>query len=227
MLDNLDKENKEAGTIPNPQIFDDDFTIEKAKRYKEQYSWYKAEVDRLKALAKEVTKAAVDSNSLLELHKKDPKLANEVAKEFWYSDFNDAETNITGKIADKEEITTPAFTEDDFEKMYQKRKEKEEHEKAIKKASKLILKLDESLQEKAQSYFDKISNWKMLDEDTALEFAEMATLYVNKDNIKSNKYSDWLAMLWSTGINSSKKSGKEEWPQYVVRDWKLVLLSND
>lgn len=38
----------------------------------------------------------------------------------------------------------------------------------------------------------------MLDEETAIEFAEMATLYVNKDNLRAEILNDSLAMLGST-----------------------------
>jgi len=223
MLDNLEEKKEEAGT-PNPQI--DELTPEKAKRYKEQLAWSKLEADRLRTFAKEIKNVAIDSNSLIELNKKDPKMANEVAIEFWYESFDDAKTTITWE-PEKKEIKTSEFTEDDFEKMYLKRKWKEEHEKALKKADKLISNLDDWLQEQARKYFNKISEGKKLDDETALEFAEMATLYVSKDKLKSDKYSDWLAMLSSTGITNTKKGWKDKWPEYVVRNWRLILLSND
>ena len=220
-MDNLEEKNKEAPVKDNPQ---DDFT-EKEKRYKEQIAWSKSEAERLRQMVieVEVQKASQNADSLLELHSKDPKMANEVAKEFWYADFEDAKQKISG---DESEISNKWLTEDDFERMYQKRKQKEEHEKAIKKAEKFIAKLDEEKQEKAKAYFDKISDWKTLDEETALEFAEMATLYVNKDKLKNDKLQDWIAMLWSTWLWNSKKGSNNE-DKYVVRDWKLVLLSND
>jgi len=41
--------------------------------------------------------------------------------------------------------------------MYQKRRQKEEHERAIQKVEKVFSKLDESTQEKAKTYFEKIT----------------------------------------------------------------------
>ncbi|HPG63717.1 MAG TPA: hypothetical protein PLE82_00030 [Saccharofermentans sp.] len=54
----------------------------------------------------------------------------------------------------------------------------------------------------------------------------MATLYVNKDNLRADVLNDSLAMLGSTGVGKSRKVTEKE-PQYVVRDGKLVLLSNE
>jgi len=105
----------------------------------------------------EVEKASKNAQSLLDLHDKDPKLANEVAKKFGYSDFEDAKSRIPSKketILEKKNID---FNEDEFEKMYQKRKKKEEHEKAISKVEKEFNKLDKSVQEKAKAYFEKIT----------------------------------------------------------------------
>ena len=70
----------------------------------------------------------------------------------------------------------------------------------------MFSKLDENKKEQANKYFDKITKWQMLDEETALEFAEMTTLYINRDKVKWDKKEEWLAMLWSTWISNSKKS---------------------
>jgi hypothetical protein len=48
------------------------------------------------------------------------------------------------------------MSEEQFEKMYQKRRREEEHVSATQKAEKLISKLPDDLQEQAQTYFDKI-----------------------------------------------------------------------
>ena len=222
-MENLEEKKQEAPDEGNPQTPDE--LSEKERRYKEQLAWSKSEAERLRKMVieAEVQKASQNADSLLELHSKDPKLANEVAKEFGYSSFDDAKQKIS---ADESQESNKWLTEDDFEIMYQSRKQKEEHEKALKKVEKVIAKLDDEKKEKAQAYFDKISDWKLLDEETSLEFAEMATLYVNKDKIKNDKLQDWIAMLWSTWLWNSKKSSNNE-DKYVVRDWKLVLLSND
>ncbi len=66
----------------------------------------------------------------------------------------------------------------------------------------------------------------MLDEETAIEFAEMATLYVNKDNLRAEILNDSLAMLGSTSVGKSKKT-TDSAPQYVIRNGELVLISNN
>lgn len=88
--------------------------------------------------------------------------------------------------------------EDDFETKYNQKRSQERHEEAITKAQKILAKLPEDLREEAQKRFDKVSKGQMLDEETAIEFAEMATLYVNKDNLRAEILNDSLAMLGST-----------------------------
>jgi hypothetical protein len=79
MLDNTDENPNEAAQA-NPQEVED----AKITRYKEQLAGSTQEATRYRAmvLETEIQKASNDASSLLELHKKDPKLANEVAKSF-------------------------------------------------------------------------------------------------------------------------------------------------
>lgn len=88
--------------------------------------------------------------------------------------------------------------EDDFETKYAQKRAQEKHEEAINKAEKILAKLPDDLKEEAQKRFDKVTKGQMLDEETAIEFAEMATLYVNKDNLRAEILNDSLAMLGST-----------------------------
>jgi len=141
-------------------------------------------------LETEIKKASIDANSLLELHRQDPKLANEVSQSFGYNSYED----VAQKLAD-DKPSNNGISEEDFDARYNRRRDQEEHEKSLKKAEKAISKLDDEQREKAQSYFDKISRGHMLDEDTALEFAEMATLYVNKDKMKADRLNDGIALL--------------------------------
>lgn len=231
-----DIENLDGWEIETPEK-DNSHTDQDAEeltkeRYKQQIAWSKAEAERLRGLLieRETQNASKDANSLLELHGTDPKLANEVAKKFWYDDFNDAKTwidwNINSKMSQKE--WSWEDMEQQFEKMYQKRKSEELHELSLKKAEKIIKKLkDDDLQEKAQAYFDKITKGKKLSIDDAEEFAEMATLYVNKDTIKSEKYNQWLANFASTWMSNSKKATAQEWSKMVVVNWRLVNLPSN
>jgi|6_EtaG_2_1085325.scaffolds.fasta_scaffold00322_11 restriction endonuclease len=77
---------------------------------------------------------------------------------------------------------------DDFEKMYQEKRSQEMHteslKKALKKAENIISKLSDEKRDQAQSYFDKITKGKTLTEADAKEYAEMATLYVSRDEIR-------------------------------------------
>ena len=192
---------------------------EVAKRHAEQMAGSMAEVARLREIAIDsIAKASEkDASAFLETHSKDPKLANEVAKKLGYSNADEVLAQINNE---------PAKVQDDFEAKYAQKRSEEKHEEAIIKAQKILAKLPDELKEEAQTYFDDITEGKRLDEDKALKFAEMATLYVNKENIRAGLLNDSLAMLGSTGVWKSKKVTEKE-PQYVVRDGKMVLLSNN
>ena len=119
-------------------------------RHQQQMDGAKAEVERLKAIVieAEVAKASNDASSLLELAKKDPKLADEVAKKFGYVDFKDAKKQITaGESVEDKKPTIQ--TEDDLEDWYQKRKAKDEHEQSLVEAKTLIDGLPEEDQDEA------------------------------------------------------------------------------
>lgn len=184
MEDNVNGVSTEAPKTDNPPENPD-----VAKRHAEQLAGSRAEVARLEQIAIEsVAKASQkDANVFLETHSKDPKLANKVAIELGYA-------NADEVLA---EINKPA-KEDDFETKYAQKRAQEKHDEAIKKAEKILAKLPEELKEEAQKRFDKVTKGQLLDEETAIEFAEMATLYVNKDNLKAGLYNDSLAMLGST-----------------------------
>ncbi len=78
-MDNMDEEQNVAAEANPPEVEDAKIT-----RYKEQLAGSAKEALRYKEmlLETEIQKASSDANSLLELHKKDPRLANEVAKSF-------------------------------------------------------------------------------------------------------------------------------------------------
>lgn len=215
MEDNVTTVTTEAPPVvdnppENPEI---------AKRHAEQMAGSMAEVARLREIAIDsIAKASEkDASAFLETHSKDPKLANEVAKKLGYSNADEVLAQINNE---------PAKVQDDFEAKYAQKRSEEKHEEAIIKAQKILGKLPDELREEAQTYFDDITEGKRLDEDKALKFAEMATLYVNKENIRAGLLNDSLAMLGSTGVWKSKKVTEKE-PQYVVRDGKMVLLSNN
>lgn len=220
MGDNVTEVTAEALAIDNP--LENPIIDPVAKRHAEQMAGSAQEVARMRTLAVDsIAKASEKSvDVFLETHSKDPKLANEVAKALGYANAQEIIDSINAPKEPK------GFTEADIEKIVSEREAKKEHAKAITKAEKLLDKLPADLRDEAQSRFDKISKGQMLDEETAIEFAEMATLYVNKDNLRADVLNDSLAMLGSTGVGKSKKVTEKE-PQYVVRDGKLVLLSNE
>jgi hypothetical protein len=224
-----DKEIDYSGEEKNVTLDEDlDYSPEwesqdaKAIRQKQIEEGNRAENIRLRNLFidREVEKVSQDATSLLGLYDKDPKLAKEVAKKI------DREASEWKDFDSFLNWVKKSSAEDDFETRYQKKRAEERHQEAIKKVEKQFSKLPEELREKAQAYFDKITKGKQLDEDDAMEFAEMTTLYVNKDKIKEWSYSDAMAELSSNWISKSKKPSKDE-SNWIVRDGELVNLSSN
>lgn len=224
-MENLENKETQApieeNNVDNP--VNDTWSEELTKeRWKQQLEWSKKEAEKYRqyVIDIEYQKASENANNLLELNTKDPKLANEVAKKFWYDS-----VETIKKELEKSNTNNNDFTEEKFEELYQKRRAKEEHEQAIKKAENVISQLDEDLKNKAKTYFEKITRWQTLDTETALEFAEMATLYVSKDKLKKDKFDDTIWLLWSSNISSTKpKQSNDNLP--VIVWWKLILNSN-
>ena len=61
------------------------------------------------------------------------------------------------------------------------------HETSVKKVSSLFEKLPEGTREQAETYYKKIVGSKKLSPEEATEFAEMATLYVQRNASKAEK----------------------------------------
>ena len=209
MIENLIEEKDEASNKNNPQDdstkWDEVYTAEQRTRHLEQIEWSKKESERKEALLVETYKnlASEDASALDDLHDKDPKLADKVAKEFWYEDYKDLNKSLKWD-------TFEWFSEDDLEYWYQKRRAKDEHSEALKEVKSIISKLPEEVREKAQEYFDDISEGKTLTKDRANKFADMATLYVSRDRIKDEKYSNALADAMSTWVWKSKSHKSNE-----------------
>jgi len=203
MTENNFQEEQNEAQNDNPQTETEDVSqdSDKIERYKQQISWSKAENERMQNLLLDTYKnlAEKDATVLDDLHSKDPKLANRVAKEFWYDDYNDLY-----KTMNKSEEQKSWLSEDDLEDWYTKRRAKEQHSEALLEAKNIISKLPEEVKEKAQEYFDDITEWKTLTIKKAKDFAEMATLYVNKDKIKDEKYSTAMVDAMTTWVWKSK-----------------------
>jgi hypothetical protein len=63
--------------------------------------------------------------------------------------------------------------------------------------------------------------------DEAEEFAEMATLYVNKDSLRAERYDEWLSSYASTWMWMGKKAPSGTGERLVVRDGRLVSLDDN
>jgi len=207
---------------------DPDFEA-KEKRYKEQLAWSAKEAERLRwiILDSEVQKASKDGKSLLELHKTDPKLAEEVAKKFNYVSFEDAKKFIESGWSDDKKIETKPVTKEDFEKWYKEKEDAKIRGWSENAAEKIFAEIsDEKIRKEAEAGFKKIVWDKTLSKDEAVEIAKMVTLYANRDNLKKEKLNNELWDLSSIWLWTSKKitdNGKKT----VVKDWKLVILDSN
>lgn len=162
---------------------DDNPTV---KRYKEQAKGNKEEALRFREmiLEQEIEKAGTDASAVLELHKKDPKLALEVAKHYDFDsieaveDFIAEQTRAKGEPISEEEINRRA------ERLAEKKLKEKIHEQALTKAMNKLNKLPEELQDIAKEKFDSLVGKRVLDDSLATEIVEMVTLYVQRDGLK-------------------------------------------
>lgn len=182
------------------------------QRRKQQMEWSKQEVAKYSQLALKlaVKSAKTDANSLVELYKEDPKLADAVAKEFEYDDYNDLKNSLW-----------LWSNEDDFETKYQARKQKEVHEEAIEKVTSKIESLW-SIKSQVQEYFDELSEWKQLTYDKAMRLYDMAVTYVKKDALKDEKSDTAKKSLASTSVSSTPKKEESSW--WIVRNGQMVKI---
>ncbi len=211
-MDNLQKETNGTPIVKdNSQKAPDDVSPEVKLRHEQQMEGSKKEVQKYHDLAidSEVKRAEMDSNSIIELHSKDPKLANEVAKKFWYTDFEDAKSSIEEKSEDISQQTE----EEKFNEWYKKARVKEESSNAYSEADKIFSKLDESKKLEAEKNYKMMTDGRNLTVDQATEMAKMATLYASKDEIKNEKFTEGLIWLGSNGLWISQSVKPESNPE--------------
>lgn len=205
-MDNLhDDKNIETSNADNSQPVTDQ---DKLERYKQQMEGSKQEAQKFRDLAidSEVKRAEVDANSIVELHDKDPKMADEVAKKFWYDGYKEVKASLSNDKDPSDSLSE----KDKFNQWYEERRVKEESGNAHSQANKILDSLEWDIKTEAKRYYDMITDGKSLNVDQATEFAKMATLYVNKDNLKSDKMQEWLINFGSTGLwTSSPASSKK------------------
>lgn len=202
------------------------------ERYKQQMAWAKAEVAKTREEAQQarqlaidiaVSAAKVDGNTLLDLYEKDPKLAEEVAKDWFWLTIEQVreEMWVTKKWVTKD---VDLDLEEKFEKWYKERTAKETHESSLKKVESEFDKLpNDEMKQKAREKFTKLSEGRTLTPELAKEFAEMATLYVWREAMKSDAYSEFVKEFSSVSLGWSKASdsnGNSDDGSYIL-NWKF------
>ncbi len=199
-MENLQDKNLETPNGDNSQKAPE-IPAETKERYLQQIEGGKQEAQKYRDLAieSEVKRAEVDANSIIDLHAKDPKMADEVAKRFGYDSYNDAETSLKPQEKPSEELSE----NERFEKYYKDMKAKEEGSNANSEADKILNSLEWDIQTEARKHYEMMAGWRNLSVNQATEMAKMATLYVNKDNLKSDKAQDGILMFGNSGLWSS------------------------
>ena len=198
-------------------------TIDK-KRHKEIVHGKELETKKARELAiNTVWKYATttDSSILLEVNKEDPQLAKAVAEKIdwenseWWSYANFLKGNVKK-------------SDDDFDTKYERRRQQERHEESIKKAHKVIDNLSDDVRDEALDYFNDITEGKTLTEEKALKYAEMASIYVNKDKQRQEKKGEAEKALSSTNLPKWTTPGKStEQRVRSSKERKLILLSSN
>ncbi len=225
MLDNQE-EKKEAPNADNPQDWSqsqkNDDLAAAHERLKQQYAGstqeaiaYKARYD--KALDVAVEKVSQDNAYLLELSEKDPDLAKDVAKKWWNLTLEKALDQIKLAPASKKD-ENPLDEETQYKKFAERLKRELANEGVHKEASEFFTHLTGEVRTTAEWLYKKLTEWRDLAPIEAREFAEMATLYAQKEQIVSGKADLNIAMFGSTAslgrwssqpAPDDKNSGKE------------------
>jgi len=193
----------------------------KQKRHAEQEEGRLAEVTRLRGMVidAEVQKAEADWTSLIDLAKKDPKLADEVAMKFGYTDYRDAKKFLSPWDV----VTEKTRNDDDKEDYFQERLAEVNHDQSLLDAQAILDQLPEELQDEAIDEFNELIDGKVLTKATAIKYAKMVTLSLKKEEVETTDNSKNIKKLSSTGISTTKKPAKE-WLVEVIVDGKIVLL---
>ena len=198
---------------------------EKILRYKQQIKGSKEEAQRLRqmVLDTEIAKAWEDANAVLELNKKDPKMAKQVAEHYGFNGIEAVELFIKKQQA----WDTNLYSEEEIvkraEQIAEKKLKELEHQNAVDKINKKIGKLPKEYQEDANEYVNELIDGKLIDSEKASMYAEMVTLYVQKKKAKADKRIDWLAEFSTTWVGQGAKKATESKNNYIVVDGRLVL----
>ena len=144
-MENLQDKNNETPNEDNSHKATDQ---ERLERYKQQMEGSKQEAQKFRDLAieSEVKRAEVDANSIVDLHAKDPKMADEVAKKFWYDSYKDVESSLKPQAKPSEELSES----ERFEKFYKEMRAKEEGSNATSEAEKILNSLEWDTQAEAR-----------------------------------------------------------------------------
>lgn len=216
--------NSQTGSSQNDEA--------KVERYKQQMKWREEEA----RLAKEAQRSAderaeryrqslinreynrvykngtVDIDAIRELQNEDPEIADELAQRFTrenndpISDASDLIGYLTGSLRTGSSIDEDAL----IEKAKRQILEDIEQRATMNKVISRFGNLPADKQQEAEAYYKKITGGRKVTADEAQEFADMASMYVMKGQIVSQRRDDNLASMGSMsfwGIQNSQQSG--------------------
>jgi len=232
MLDHSEATN-EATVAVNPQTDSSQNDEAKVERYKQQMKGREEEARLAKEAQKNAEERAarlkqsllsreynrvynggqIDVNALKSLQKEDPELADELAQQFTrqsgdaISDANDLLNYVSGSIStgslDKQSL---------IEEAKKQIMDEIEQRATTAKVTSRFWNLPVDKRQEAEAYYKKIAGGRKLSAEEAQEFADMASMYVMKWQIVSQKRDDNLASMasmdfWGISTNAVWNSG--------------------
>lgn len=228
-MEDLQEVTEEALETEDPQNADESEHADPEKFEKERYNQIvqgkTAEVKKFEEIAIKaaIKSASIDAESLIELHKEDPKLAEKVATRM-----KDTDGNVFKSYKDAEryikKLSSSQVQEDDRETWYRQMRAKEVHEEALQEAYEMFDDLPDDVREQAISEFDDMRGDIQLTRARGEKYAEAARLLVSKWKDSTQKLADAKVSVWSSWLSAASKKSTPSEPQLEWDDsiWSFV-----
>ncbi len=210
-----------------PNIQDNPQNADKIERYKQQLEGSKAEAlkkaeeaNRYKEMLIniEYEKVTKDKNYLSDLHKKDPVIADEIAKKFStstgtpissYEEYTNvfAEGNNTDAISNFNPETISKMLDDKMQEYIAM----QNNQKVSETVNKMFDGMNGEKRDMAKKFYEDLTSGKNLTTEEAMKYAEMTTLYVNKEEIQQGATNNFIATMGASsigghsGVNTTSK----------------------
>lgn len=197
----------------------------KHERLKQQYEWSTKEAISQKERAETIFQQNIQiyadlvekDNSILEtIYSKDPKLAEEVAKQFWVT-YKDAIAKVKGTPA---ELSKPTLNKDELFEEFTAKQQAKESDKVVQS---YLEKLPEETQAQVKEEYEDLTKGKTMTPEKAKKTLDMITSYYSKDK-KSNLDQAIAKNVWWPLSYSWWK--KKEWVSTEAKAYAKLMWIN-